>query len=244
LEIRPNPADLREALDHWGNRVLHAEFQGSTERLDIVVRLDVETLPASRPSIGSTGACPESLPPHYGAATASLTTYLEPPEGRAALEVFTAPLRDASGGNADLYLQALNATVQRFYHQGTRLDGPPQVPADTIASGSGVCRDLALLFVEACRHAGIAARFASGYQKEPGRGHADRRYLHAWAEVYLPEVGWQGYDPTHGTEVTDEHVTVACAADPQDATPVTGSYSFQGERITSTLETEVLIATD
>ena len=107
--------------------------------------------------------------------------------------------------------------------------GAPQSPAHTLQSRRGACRDLAVLFVDCCRAEGIAARFASGYQK--GDLQSERRHLHAWPEVYLPGGGWRGFDPTHGAPVADSHVTIAAAAHPRDTMPVTGS--FYGEGATS-----------
>ena len=112
---------------------------------------------------------------------------------------------------------------------------PPQAAFDACASKSagaacevtfreqkGSCRDFAVLFIACCRLQGIAARFVSGYiPAEAG----DRQHMHAWAEVYLPGMGWQGYDPTTGGGVGERHIAVAAAADASDAGPVRGFFS-------------------
>ena len=49
--------------------------------------------------------------------------------------------------------------------------------------------------------------------------------MHAWAEAYLPNVGWRGYDPSRGLAVTNAHVAVAAGFDYDLAAPVTGLYS-------------------
>ena len=92
--------------------------------------------------------------------------------------------------------------------------------------------------MEASRSLGIPARFVSGYQ-----AHADtpdgRRHLHSWSEVFLPGLGWQGFDPMHGLPVTDGHVAL-CAAPGQVATmPVEGG--FYGDGVTSTIAYDVRI---
>jgi transglutaminase-like putative cysteine protease len=94
-----------------------------------------------------------------------------------------------------------------------------------------------VLFVDCCRSEGIAARFASGYQK--GNLQCERRHLHAWPEVYLSDAGWRGFDPTHGEAIADTHVTIAAAAHSRDTMPVSGS--FKGEGVTSTLNYTVEI---
>ncbi len=50
---------------------------------------------------------------------------------------------------------------------------------------------------------------------------------HAWAEVYLPYLGWRGFDPTNGCIVAQDHVRVASGRNYRDATPVSGTI-FKG----------------
>jgi transglutaminase-like putative cysteine protease len=45
--------------------------------------------------------------------------------------------------------------------------------------------------------------------------------------VYLPYVGWRGFDPTNGCSVTQAHVRVACGRTYTDATPTAGTI-FRG----------------
>jgi transglutaminase-like putative cysteine protease len=98
-----------------------------------------------------------------------------------------------------------------------------QPPALTLAHGSGSCRDFAALFMEACRHLGLACRFVSGYlfTFDTGAGNAS---THAWAEVYLPGAGWKGFDPTSGEVTGNRHIAVAVARHPEAVPPVAGSY--------------------
>ena len=72
-----------------------------------------------------------------------------------------------------------------------------QSPAHTLALKSGSCRDMATLMLEAARHLGVAARFSSGYLHSSA-SRAGRGTTHAWTEVYLPTLGWRGFDPTRG----------------------------------------------
>ena len=45
---------------------------------------------------------------------------------------------------------------------------------------------------------------------------------HAWVEVYIPWIGWVGYDPINGCEVNSDHVRIACGRHYIDATPTAG----------------------
>lgn len=109
-------------------------------------------------------------------------------------------------------------------------------PETILATAEGSCRDMAALFVAACRSVGIAARFVSGYQA--GEEEIDRRELHGWAEVYLPGGGWRGYDPAGGIACGGEHVALASASAIGMTGPVTGSFRGEG---TSRMSYEVTV---
>ncbi|MCU0228986.1 MAG: transglutaminase family protein, partial [Bryobacterales bacterium] len=116
----------------------------------------------------------------------------------------------------------LNSRPFRTMRVVIRRDGEPMDPELCLELQEGACRDLTQVFVGACRHMGIAARFVSGYQMTDPNG--DERHMHAWAEVFLPGGGWRGYDPTHGIAVDEHFVPVAASPNPLLATPVDGSY--------------------
>jgi transglutaminase-like putative cysteine protease len=237
LEIDPVPVFREEGVDRWGNGILRVAFDGETDHLEIRAYLEVETL--QPPLISQAGGF--NLPPDYGMESVSLAPYLQPLEEPDRLNEFLQPLLQSSRYEPQSFLFALNRAINRFYHSGVRLEGHPHTPAETLTLGEGVCRDLAVLFMAACRQMGLAARFVSGYQQ--GEGVRMVRYLHAWPEVYLPGLGWQGYDPTHAELVSSEHVAVAAAPDAVSVTPVEGGYSFIGGEVTSTLDTDIHITT-
>ena len=88
----------------------------------------------------------------------------------------------------------------------------------------GVCQDFANLFIFLARLLGVPARYVCGYlytgPQHPNARMADAS--HAWVEVYLPEVGWKGFDPTNGVLTQTEHVRVAVGRNYRDATPTSG----------------------
>ena len=138
------------------------------------------------------------------------------------------------------FLNQLTTRLHRSTEKVTRTEPGIQSPAETLSTQRGACRDLALVFMVACRQVGVPARFVSGYQQ--GDPDEPRRDLHAWAEVFLPGFGWRGYDPTHGLAVADAHVAVAASALPQNAASITGT--FRGTDATSTLEHLITLQTE
>lgn len=125
------------------------------------------------------------------------------------------------------FLMALNSAVQRTLTYTRREEQGIQSAAETLARGTGSCRDYAVLLIELCRMQGLAARFVSGYMYEPaatGAAPPLAPAMHAWAEVYLPGAGWRGLDATRGIFCDDAFVPVAHAAYAESVNPIQGTF--------------------
>ena len=91
---------------------------------------------------------------------------------------------------------------------------------------SGVCQDFSHVLIALCRSIGIPARYASGYlYNGPSGTHLGAQASHAWAEIYLPQSGWIGLDPTNNTLADARYIKVAVGRDYDDVAPVKGRYT-------------------
>lgn len=225
LEISPLPLGRNEHIDLEGNRVTQVWFGPDTAHLEIQVVMQVETV-RRNPFDFVLDQEALSLPIDHAHDVVCARGYLERIEADDTVTAFAAELSLAEDRNTLRFVDRLNRELFANFSHIHRETGTPQSPALTLQSHQGACRDLAVLFVDCCRAEGLAARFASGYQR--GNLQSERRHLHAWPEVYLPGAGWRGFDPTHGEAIADTHVTVAAAARPQDTMPVDGIFTGQG----------------
>lgn len=121
-------------------------------------------------------------------------------------------------------LKDINAGITATVAYRTRDEEGTQAPLETLTLGSGSCRDIAALFIDAVRHLGFGARAVSGYLIDSDVGSDDGGSTHAWAEVYLPCAGWIAFDPTHQRVGSANLIPVAVGRCNGQIMPVTGRY--------------------
>jgi transglutaminase-like putative cysteine protease len=222
LNLDPAPAGLTEISDLDGNDTALAWFTEGTTSLEISTRVRAETFRTNAFDYIVLDPALIELPMRYPAEeSAALVRYMQPGGDPAVSELAREVLQSA-GGEAPLFLTQLSGRLAAEIEGEVRLQGQPLSPAETLSRGRGSCRDAAVLFMDACRSVGLAARFVSGYQE--GDPEVDEKYLHAWAEVYLSRVGWRGFDPTLGLAVSDRHLAVAAGPTAASTLPSEGSY--------------------
>ena len=88
----------------------------------------------------------------------------------------------------------------------------------------GVCQDFAHVLLQLVRTVGIPARYVSGYICPNESGLRGEGATHAWVEIYTPNQGWLGIDPTNNIWTMDNHVKLAVGRNFIDCTPVKGTF--------------------
>jgi transglutaminase-like putative cysteine protease len=246
LQIVPEPLGQSAVSDFEGNAAVKVWFAPQREsRLVVKVRSQVETL-CSNPFNYLLESWAQQLPFNYPASILNqIQPYLVGPPWRLAVDAEVAALAQevsqGVNGNVSQFLTALNQRICDSCDYIFRELGAPFPAGYTWKHQRGSCRDLTVLFMEACRSVGLAARFVSGYQCLTDTPPEDGFHLHAWAEVYLPGAGWRGFDPTQRAgAVADRYIALVASVYPGDTTPVVGAFS-QGNGAQSQMASTVMI---
>jgi transglutaminase-like putative cysteine protease/predicted glutamine amidotransferase len=105
----------------------------------------------------------------------------------------------------------------------------------------GVCQDFTNLFICLARLLGVPARYVCGYvyTGPKSANTVQSEASHAWVQVYLPQIGWKGFDPTNGILTQTEHVRVAVGRNYLDATPTSGTIFVGGGGETLSVDVKV-----
>ena len=239
LEVTPEAAGVSEVLDWEGNNIIKLWFTQPTNQLSIKITSEVETH-CTNPFnyLIEPWAIQLPITDYPAPVLAQLAPYLQPISSPVIMEL-AQEIWQVTNGQTVNFLSELNQRIYQNCEQIVRETGDPFPAGITWNQKLGSCRDMAIIFIEACRAVGLAARFVSGYQE--GVPEQKERHLHAWAEVYLPGAGWLGYDPTQGLVVSDRHIVLAASAIPRYAAPISGN--FRGAGVTSDIQYTLSIET-
>jgi transglutaminase-like putative cysteine protease len=210
---------LDQHEDAFGNLTHTFSTDGPFSDLAVMVEGEVET----RDTQGIVRGTVERFPPSLYLRATALTT---PDAGICA---FAAASRDAEDGNV---LNLLHHMLERLHDDMVYDTDPTQVAttaAQAFALKRGVCQDLTHIFIAAARSLAIPARYVGGYFRRDD-GVDEQGAGHAWAEAFVPELGWVAFDPANGLCATDAHVRVAVGLDYLGAAPLRGTrYGGGGE---------------
>lgn len=125
------------------------------------------------------------------------------------------------------YVQRINAFVRGFLSYETNVTTPHTTVREIVELRKGVCQDYSHLFIAIMRLNFIPTRYVSGYLNQ-GREFIGATAMHAWVEVYIPETGWIGIDPTNNLFVNEHYIKVSHGSDYIDCMPVKGIYLSDG----------------
>lgn len=216
IDVSAN-CQLDQHEDAFGNITHVFTAEGPFEELRVLVEGEAETQDTN----GVVRGTIERFPPSLYLRETSLTR-LDP-----AIADFARKTRQAAGGDT---LKTLHALVERLHRELTFDTNPTSATTTAVeafALKRGVCQDLSHIFIAAARSLGIAARYIGGHFRRAD-GVTEQEAGHAWAEAFVPDLGWVAFDPANGISATDQHLRVAVGLDYLGAAPVRGAREGGG----------------
>jgi transglutaminase-like putative cysteine protease len=217
--------DMHE--DAFGN-VTHVITHGPISELTITAEGLIETHDTG----GVLRGADERFPPGLFLRSTPLTAV------NPAMAAFVRELRAESESDTLGFLHALMTQINEHmtFDEDPTTSGTSAVEA--FALKRGVCQDYAQIFIACARSGGVPARFVSGHFLRSD-GKSSQEAGHAWAEAYVPDLGWVGFDAANCICTTDAHARVAIGLDYLGAAPVRGTrYGGGTETLTVAVKVE------
>jgi transglutaminase-like putative cysteine protease len=227
FELTVNPAARVSChSDFYGNWVDHLDVAQPHTALELETRAVVTTF---APELLALDARPATLESARQAGQSELCfDYIQPSRFTDLSPEISKLAAEAAEGQTDVWQAAL--AIMRLTHD--RMSYEPltthvhTTARESLAAGRGVCQDFAHVMIALCRAARIPARYVSGYlAAERTNG------THAWAEVFIPSIGWVAVDPTRNIQPGETYVKIAAGRDYNDVPPLRGAYRGTCERI-------------
>lgn len=217
---------LRQSEDAYGNIVHRFTAEGPFSSISTMIEGDVTTFDTAGVASGAVERFPQALYLRETPLTAPSAEIVD--FARAATAREYGPLGR---------LHALLGALYESLSFDTDATHAATTASEAFAHGKGVCQDFAHVFIACARALGLPSRYVSGYYL---RSDADEQVAgHAWAEAYVANLGWVGFDPAHGVCPGEQHVRLAVALDYLGAAPIRGARAGgAGE----TLEVKVRVA--
>lgn len=135
----------------------------------------------------------------------------------------------------------INDTIFREYKYIQGATNVYTTAFDVYVNRRGVCQDFTNLMICLARLLGVPARYVCGYIYTGPKAENQRQgeASHAWVQLYLPQAGWKGFDPTNGILTQTEHVRTAVGRNYLDATPTSGTIFVGGGGETLSVDVRV-----
>ncbi|WP_345169843.1 transglutaminase family protein [Algibacter aquimarinus] len=243
LEISPEPTEISEKTDFFGNTITRFSIQQFHKELKVTAKSKVLRDVTLQPDIYTSDIGknitlqevllemkridPEILEVRQYILESVLIAEISP-EIKAYASVSFKPDRPV--------FEAAFELMQRIFKDfefNTQVTNVATPIKEVMEKKKGVCQDFAQIGIACLRSVGLPARYVSGYIETlppPGKEKLiGTDASHAWFSMYIPKFGWLDFDPTNNQIPKNQHIIVAHGRDYYDVPPLKGVIYSSGE---------------
>jgi transglutaminase-like putative cysteine protease len=213
--------------DHDGNAVHHFDIPTRHSRLVVTSEALVDAIerdPMPETLTGDVWGAIDAL-----AASGAWFEHLAPSAFASSTPALNAFARELDVNRSEDPLLLLRRLMREmnsrleYRPKSTSVDSPID---EALNARCGVCQDFTHIFIALARQVGIPSRYVSGYlfPRTESENRTAAHATHAWAECYVPELGWCGFDPTNNEDASEGHIRVAVGRDYSDVPPTRGVF--------------------
>lgn len=243
IQISPEPAELSERIDFFGNYITRFSIQTEHKTLKVITKSKILRDYSQFHEFFYSEACRKiTLNEALFAMKGMDSTVLEAKEY--ILEsIFIRKTDKEIQRYAELSFKedrslfdAAYELMQRIYTDFDFDSGFSTISTpieEVMREKKGVCQDFAQIAIACIRSMGLPARYVSGYIETlpaPGKEKligADAS--HAWFSLFIPSFGWVDFDPTNNQIPKDQHIVVGWGRDYYDVPPLKGVVYGSGQ---------------
>ncbi len=104
---------------------------------------------------------------------------------------------------------------------------------DALRQKKGVCQDFAHILISAARFNQLPARYVNGFLFEETV--SGENTTHAWVEIFINNLGWVAFDPSHKKCIDDKYIRISSGFDFEDASIIKGvKNNYNGDEFLDT----------
>ena len=239
LTISPEPAELTERVDFFGNTVHYFSIQKPHKELRVLARSTVENiflnpeLPITKSATCGEARAAFQRDPDL---KSEVLQYLLPSPFVQWDEDIRRFARPSFADDNPLFESVRDFCGKIFqeFAFDSRFSTVNTPLKTVLREKKGVCQDFSHLAIAGLRSLGFAARYVSGYlETRPAPGQKKLQgsdASHAWISAYIPGIGWCDFDPTNNAIPRERHLTTAWGRDYADLPPLKGILFSSGRQ--------------
>ena len=134
--------------------------------------------------------------------------------------------------NSIVFCHKMNKAVSRSIKYLTGSTDINTNAQKAVTIGTGVCQDFAHILIGLARYNNYPARYVNGFIANDSN--IEGSDTHALVEIFIKDLGWVGFDPSHHTCVDQKYVRFSCGYDFSHSSMIKGVKSnFKGQETLS-----------